>query len=174
MNLYEATATKILLESGYKNIAHLGGSQLLKMYSERKRGYQDAIRDFHNGSDKSIIFNDILTREEGYSTIKKAIDSGADAVFCAGDYSAFGAYEGLKEMVVDIGNEFGIYGFGNEPFAEMVDPSLSSIEQDGREMGMIAAKQMINAINGEQHNIEIVVPVRHIERQSSVRKAHKD
>jgi len=167
-NYYGAyEATKSLLKAGFKRVAHFGGSELLEAYRERKRGYEDAVRDICGEVDKSLMFSDVITREGGYKKIGEVINMKADAVFCAGDYSAIGVIEGLKELGINIGIDFGVSGFGNEPFAEMIYPTLSTVEQDGREMGRIVARQMINAINGEVHNVEIVVPVKFIKRNSS-------
>ncbi|MCW3805645.1 LacI family DNA-binding transcriptional regulator [Plebeiibacterium marinum] len=160
-------ATKKLLESGYRRVAHFGGSRLLKAYCERRRGYEDAVKDYFGKVDEGLIMEDVITREAGYLKVKEVAKEGIDAVFCAGDYSAFGVYEGLKELGISISKEFGVAGFGNEPFAEMIYPTLSSVEQQGSEMGRMVARQMIDAINGSGHNIEIVVPVKYIDRDSS-------
>ncbi|MCT4648117.1 MAG: LacI family transcriptional regulator [Carboxylicivirga sp.] len=160
-------ATKSLLKAGYKRVAHLAGSELLKAYCERRRGYEDAVRDELGKLDEDLIIKDAITRDAGYKAVKEILDKGADAVFCAGDYSAFGVYEGLNELGVKTACDFGVAGFGNEPFAEMVYPTLSTVEQQGKEMGRISARQMINAINGEAYNVEMVVPVKFIERVSS-------
>lgn len=165
-------ATKSLLDAGFKKIAHFGGSELLKAYRERTKGYVDAIRDSRGDVDMSLIFNDVITRDAGYERVKEVLNYGIDAIFCAGDYSAFGTLKALSEMNINVPEEFGVAGFGNEPFAEMIYPTLSSVEQEGHEMGRIAAKQMINAIRGDQQNVEIVIPVKFIERESSSRTAH--
>ncbi|WP_430817862.1 LacI family DNA-binding transcriptional regulator [Carboxylicivirga sp. RSCT41] len=164
---YEATCQ--LLKAGYKKIALFGGSELLKAYRERKKGYTDALLDIKGEIDKGFIFNDVITRDAGNEMLGKVLDMGADAIVCAGDYSAFGVLEALDALGVKVPDEFGVTGFGNEPFAEMIYPKLSSVEQEGREMGRIAARQMIDAINGEQHTIEITIPVKFIKRASSTR-----
>ncbi len=163
-------ATKYLLHSGYKRIAHFSGNKMINVYGERIIGYKKAIAEELGEVDESLILEDTITRDSGLETIQKVIkEKEIDAVFCAGDYSAFGVFEGLKELEVEFPGKFGLVGFGNEPFAEMLHPSLSSIEQEGREIGRIAAQEMIDAINGDLHNIERVVPVEFKERESSKR-----
>lgn len=163
-------ATKQLIEAGYTRIAHFAGSQILHAYRERKRGYEDAMLEVYGKVDQALIHLDVITREAGYETLSLLVNEGVDAVFCAGDYAAFGVFERLKSLGLNGKGVFGVAGFGNEPFAEMVHPTLSSVEQRGREMGRIAARQMIAAINGEAHTIEIVVPVEYINRESSTKK----
>ncbi len=161
-------ATKELLQSGYKRIAHFSGNKQINVYEERILGYKKAIEEELGCVDASLIFEDVITRESGYETIKKVVkENKIDAVFCAGDYSAFGVFEALKEMKISISENFGLAGFGNEPFAEMLHPSLTSVEQHSREIGRIAAYEMIEALSGNINNIEKVVPVDFIKRDSS-------
>lgn len=168
---YQATCN--LLKAGYKKIAHFGGSELLKAYHDRKRGYVDAMLEMTGAVDEALMFTDVITREAGNEMVKKVLDIGANAIVCAGDYSAFGALEALDGLGINVPDEFGVTGFGNEPFAEMIYPKLSSVEQQGREMGRIVARQMIDAIKGEQHTIEITVPVKFINRTSSMQQKSK-
>ncbi len=161
-------ATQHLIRSGYRRIAHIGGSMDLKAYRERKEGYELAIAEAFGNQENNLIIEDVLTRDGGYASIKKLIENNSlDAVFCAGDYSALGVIEGLKELKIQIPEKFGVVGFGNEPFSEIIYPSLTSVEQNGSEMGRVAAQEMISAIGGDLHNTEIVIPIDFIARESS-------
>ncbi|MBI9063670.1 MAG: LacI family DNA-binding transcriptional regulator [Marinilabiliaceae bacterium] len=162
-------ATKHLLKEGYKRVAHFAGERKLKAYQERYEGYLKAMQEANCDLDEGLIFDNVITREAGHGTIQRVLDGGqADAVFCAGDYSARGALDGLKERGVQVPGDFGVVGFANEPFAELMYPSLSSVEQNAFEMGNKAAAAMIKSIEGgEVVTEEFLVPVRLIVRQSS-------
>jgi LacI family transcriptional regulator len=65
--------------------------------------------------------------------------------------------------------EIKISGFANEPFAALVDPGLTSVEQNAFEMGNQVARAIINNIGRDDFlNEEIHVPVRLIPRASSL------
>lgn len=161
--------TKSLMVGGYNKVAHFSGSNLLMAYRERRKGYEDAIRDVVGDIDEELILSDVITRRAGLEAVKYVIERGANAVFCASDYSAFGVYEGLKQLGIRTGYDFGVAGFGNEPFAEMIQPTLSTVEQKGRGMGRISAQQVIKAISGIENDVELVVPVEFIKRESSIK-----
>lgn len=161
--------TRSLMEGGYNKVAHFSGSNLLMAYRERRRGYEDAIREFVGEVDDELIVSDVITRKAGLDAVKYIVERGVDAVFCASDYSAFGVYEGLKQLGISAPHDFGVAGFGNEPFAEMIHPTLSSVEQKGWEMGRISARQVIKAINGTANNVELLVPVEYMGRESSTK-----
>lgn len=161
-------ATRHLIKCGFNHIAHFSGSSDLKAYGERKAGYLAALKEAGYPIDENLIIDNVITRDAGYSEIQRLISSSnADAVFCAGDYSALGAMEGLRTANYIIPEQFGIVGFANEPFAELMYPPLSSVEQNALEMGNKVAAAMIKAINREDTSEEELVPVRFIGRGSS-------
>ncbi|TLX72446.1 LacI family transcriptional regulator [Labilibacter sediminis] len=164
-------ATKHLIKSGYKRIGHVGGSQSLKAYRERYLGYSKAIEEEGLPVDSALVYTDAITRESGYNTAIKALSSvKPDALFCAGDYCALGVIDALKEKNISVPDEFGVVGFANEPFAELMAPTLSSVEQNGFEMGTRVASAMIKDIEGKYKEEVEVIPTRLIVRESSWNK----
>lgn len=161
-------ATRHLIKSGFKHIAHFSGSFQLKAYIERKAGYIAALEEAGYPVDEQLIVNDVVTRDAGYAEIQRLLSStNADAVFCAGDYSALGAIDGLITAGYRIPEQFGVVGFANEPFAELMNPALSTVEQNAMEMGNRVASAMIKSINNEDTPEEEIIPVRFIGRNSS-------
>ena len=163
-------SVKHLLKNGYKKIAHFSGSLGINVYRERLEGYKAALEEAGIKYDGRLVFENSITRETGKRNISVAVDKlGADAVFSSGDFSALGALEGLKELGVKVPEEFGVTGFANEPFAELMHPALTSVEQNTREMGNKIAQSVIKLMNGEKEEEDITVAVRLIVRQSSMR-----
>ncbi len=161
-------AVKHLLKSGYQKIAHFSGSLRLNVYLERLKGYKSALEESGIEYDEKLVFENSITREVGRANIEIALkELGADALFSSSDYSALGALDKLKELKVKIPEDFGVVGFSNEPFAELMHPSLSSVEQNPHEMGNRIAQSVIKAIAGEKDIENINIPVRLIVRESS-------
>lgn len=160
--------TQQLIKSGYKKFVHLAGNDNVLIYKERKQGFLDALKDAHMDMANVKVIDNAITRESGYTSIKDMYGKeDFDVVFCAGDYAALGAIEFLKEKGVDIPNEIGVTGFGNEPFAELMSPSMTTIDQNGAEMGRIAANSILDCINNKLLNSNKVVHVKLEWRQSS-------
>ncbi len=160
--------TQRLIKSGYKKFVHLAGNDDVLIYKERKQGFLDALKDAHVDMANVKVIDNAITRESGYNSIKDMYGKDDfDVVFCAGDYAALGAIEFLKEKGVNIPNEIGVTGFGNEPFAELMSPSMTTIDQNGAEMGRIAANSMLDCINDKLLNSNKVVHVKLEWRQSS-------
>lgn len=158
-----------LIQSGAQRIAHFAGTQHLNVYQERLNGYIQALKDHQLVVDPNLIFENSITRESGAANILKALELKVDAIFCAGDYAALGAIVEMKTKNIAIPQQIAIVGFANEPFAEIMSPSLSSVEQNAFEMGTKAAQALIEMLGNKDmdHNFTQVVPVQLIERESS-------
>ncbi len=169
-------ATKHLINQGAKNIAHIGGPQHLKIYEYRQKGYCDALKEAGLKMNKSLIINNSLSREEGTKAIQKLMQNEIipDAVFCANDTTALSAIIYLKEIGIKVPEEIAIVGFSNEPFSEVVTPSISTVKQPGFLMGQKAAQLIIHQILHEKENPvyqTIVMPTELIIRNSSLIKS---
>ncbi|WP_321343195.1 LacI family DNA-binding transcriptional regulator [uncultured Draconibacterium sp.] len=144
-------ATQHLLEQGRKNIAHIGGPLNLQIYEKREAGYRQAISNAGLQINENLILHNSLTREDGLNAIKKIISSKErpDAIFCANDTTALSTIIYLKEKGIKVPEDIAIVGFSNEPFSELVTPSISTIKQPGFEMGQKAAELLIKQISSK-------------------------
>ena len=158
------TATKHLIEEGYKRIGTIAGYMNSQAYVERLAGYRLALESAGITFDPTIVFEDAIVRETGYEACKKAIAAGCDALYCAGAFSALGAIDALKEQGLRIPEDFGIVGTANESFTSLMTPSMSTLGQHPFEMGQAAARAFLEG----RSNTE-VIPMELLIRQSSKR-----
>lgn len=168
-------ATKHLIKQGAKKIAHIGGPLNLTIYQSRLDGYYEAMKEAGLEVDTRMLIHNSLTRADGTNAIKKLLSNPVrpDAIFCGNDTTALSAIIYLKEVAgIKVPDEMLIVGFSNEPFSEVVTPSISTIRQPGFEMGKMAAELIIDQIKRKEKPEEfqkIVMPTELIIRQSSVK-----
>ncbi|OAV45571.1 LacI family DNA-binding transcriptional regulator [Lewinella sp. 4G2] len=152
-------ATKHLIDQGRKRIAHMRGPQHLDIYRERFAGYQDALKE------AGLECSDALTVDinSHFDNGRKAFahlwsrDLKPDAVFSASDYSAAGAMQSAQEHGLSIPADVAFVGFANEPFTELMTPSLSSVDQQPLSMGRKAARRIMRRIKNEAVEKERVI-----------------
>ena len=171
-------ATKHLIEQGAINIAHIGGPLNLKIYKNRQDGFCEAIKKAGLVLNRSYIVNSGLTRKEGTVAIKRISENKKmpDAIFCANDTTALSTIIYLKKKGIKVPEDISIIGFSNEPFSEVVTPSISTIKQPGFLMGRKAAELLIKQINSKNNLTEfetITLPIELIIRESSQKKPTK-
>lgn len=166
------SATRHLINQGRKKIAMIGGPLNLKIYERRQEGYLSALKDSGLEENKNMILHNSLTREDGTNAIKKLLEQNTkpDAIFCANDTTALSTIIYLQKQHIRVPEDIAIVGFSNEPFSELVTPSISTIKQPGFEMGQKAAELIINQITKEGNKTVpkiIEMPTELIVRNSS-------
>ncbi|NCB08177.1 MAG: LacI family transcriptional regulator [Bacteroidia bacterium] len=167
--------TRHLIEQGARRIAHIGGPLNLKIYENRQAGYIKAMEEAGLVVEPSMIVNNSLRREEGTIAIQRIMQNNqnVDAIFCANDTTALSSIIYLKEIGFKIPDEILVMGFSNEPFSEVVTPSISTVKQPGFLMGQKAAQLVIQQINSKKvwNSFEtLTMPTELIIRDSSVRR----
>ena len=98
-----------------------------------------------------MVYNDVLTRAKGEEVAENICKSGIfpDAIFSASDFSALGALLVFKKHGLKIPEEIGIAGFANEPFTELTEPGITTLEQYSEEIGKSSARLLIQRIESE-------------------------
>jgi len=97
----------------------------------------------------------------------------ADAVFGINDDMAIGALRAAQELNISVPEELTIVGFSNSRRSRYMKPQISTIDQNPREIGRIAAELLFNQINNDLDSKtpkEIIVSADLIIRESSENK----
>ncbi|MFK7831911.1 MAG: LacI family DNA-binding transcriptional regulator [Winogradskyella sp.] len=139
---------KHLVSKGCKRIAHIGGFRRTRIFNNRIRGYIDAIKTYNLPLDNDLIIESSLTLEDGRHQMTKLLNLNKrpDAVYVAGDYAALGALQVLKEHQLNVPEDMRLVGFGNEPFTALVTPSITSVDQNSKAIGRLAAEAFLNRV----------------------------
>lgn len=169
-------ATQHLIEQGCKRIAHFAGAQHVNVYSDRKKGYLDALIDNKIKIDKNLIVNfHSLSFEEGVKATKKLLkmNNPPDGIFSANDTAAVAAIISAKKIGIRIPEDLAIIGFNDDPISSIVDPGLSTVTHPATDMGRISADKILDhMLNGyKSNNTDTTILGTHIiVRNSSKRK----
>ena len=137
---------KHLLDQGYRKIMHVAGADHITIYKARREGYMDAMAEAGIEVPGEWIIERPLVLEGGESAFQTCIDSsiGPDAFFCAGDFAALGVMQAALNKGLSVPGDLGITGFANEPFTAFLQPSLTTVDQRGTEMGGMVADMFLN------------------------------
>ena len=141
-------ATEHLIQQGCKKIVHFKGDSDLEIYSNREGGYLAALKKYDIPVNQNFIVpvsSTIIAGAKAITQLWKA-DEKPDGIFSAGDYSALGAIQKLKQLGIRIPQEVCVIGFGNEPFTQHMEMPISSVDQTPLEMGKIAAQVFLEQL----------------------------
>ncbi|MES1216153.1 MAG: LacI family DNA-binding transcriptional regulator [Bacteroidota bacterium] len=168
-------AAQHLIEQGCKKIVHITASLKRNVYAQRYKGFQDAL--FDNGipfDQKQLIITD-LSEKAGVASAKKILKMKPlpDGIFVTNDFVASVCMRTLKEYAVVIPDDIAIVGFNNDAIGKLIEPTLTTINYPGREMGEIAATNLINHLKGLsnlKNTNTIIIRSDLIIRESSLKK----
>jgi LacI family transcriptional regulator len=168
---YEATSH--LIEQGCNRIVHIGGNLMRNVYSDRFRGYKQALADNGIEFDQHLVIISDMNGQAGTDAAKKILKMvpRPDGIFTSNDSTAVSAIVELERAGVNIPDEIAVVGFNNEPISKVIKPNLTTIDYPAREIGEISATSLINKLKNSQSANFSTIILKHklISRQSSIR-----
>ena len=169
-------ATKYLIETGCKRIAHFRGPLLPQNSIDRFLGYKKALDDFNIEYDPSLVYicND-MTFEEGEIFAEKLINDrkNVDGIFINTDLVAIGAITKFNALGVKIPEDISIIGFSNWFMSSAITPTLTTVDQPGYEMGKIAFKRLYKELNHIKNKKEITPKIIELDTSLIIRESTK-
>ena len=168
-------ATEHLIQQGCTRIAHITSDLRRNVYSQRYKGYRDALFDHGIPFDENLLIINDLTEQAGIEVAHQMLQmkSMPDGVFITNDFVAAVCMRTLKENGIKVPEDIAIVGFNNDAIGKLIDPALTTINYPGIDMGEIAARNLINHLKGVSnmhHTNTIIVRTELIVRKSSLKK----
>jgi DNA-binding LacI/PurR family transcriptional regulator len=140
-----------LISVGCKNIVHLAGKPNLLIAKDRKAGYIRALKE-HN---LPVMEENIIRCDSGdYATsivpglLKRK--KRPDGIFAVNDLTAAEALKIITNMGIKVPDEISVVGFTSGLISDITNPSLTSVEQHGYQIGKEAIRLLIDRI--ESHS----------------------
>ena len=168
-------ATNYLISQGHKRIAMISGQESSLLMKDRELGYRTAMQQAQLPiSDGWVVEGDLTI--PGTRTATRNLmhhDNRPTAIFCANDETAIACIHEVKSAGLRVPADISIVGFDDIPYAEIIDPPLTTIHQPAEEIGervMYRLCRRINAGNGQNSEPEIV-PHKLVIRQSVAKPA---
>ncbi|TKB95715.1 LacI family DNA-binding transcriptional regulator [Pedobacter cryophilus] len=143
-------ATSHLIKQGSKNLFHISGNQTTNVYTDRFKGFKQALIDHHIIFDEAnLLVTDLSTGSgEDVANYMLALPKLPDGVFSANDQCAVSCMQSLQKAGIKIPKDIAFVGFNNDTITKVIEPNLSTIDYKGSEMGEVAARVLINHLNG--------------------------
>lgn len=170
------TATKHLIEIGCKKIAYMGGPVSLLNNQNRLLGYRAALEEAHfTYNDDLVLHCNSGNFDEGKklsAQLFKNQNDYPDGIFAGTDMLAVGAMKNIKRVGLRIPEDVAVAGFSNWEISEIYEPSLTTVDQQGKKIGETALNKLLERLHSEEelpmetHIIKTLL----IERESTKRK----
>lgn len=164
-------AVKYLISLNRKRIALFNGPKTTKYASARWRGFVEAMKDSALEIDKSLVvelgYDMDFELARSYAINMLSQKNRPDAVFCISDVIASGVINAAHELRIKVPEELAIVGFDNIYISQMMNPSITTINQPTAQIGTMALEMLVKIINGEKDVKSIYLGAELIIREST-------
>jgi len=140
-------AVKHLILEGKRRIVHLSGPPNLRISKDRIEGYLRALNEFRiHVTEDNIVKCDQIEEADWIIPSLLKRNPVPDAFFSVNDLTAAETLNTVKEHGFKVPEEIAVVGFTNGQISKLTDPGLSTIDQHGYEMGVEAAKLLLERL----------------------------
>jgi LacI family transcriptional regulator len=173
---YEAVQS--LIDKGKKKIALVTTVDYVSVGKYRTDGYTKALRDNGLPFDENLIIK-IENVDNCEITIAQLLEDKAfDAVFAVNELFAVTIIKMANKRGIKVPEDLAVIAFTDGIISKYSTPTITTVSQNGLEMGSVAAKILIERLEAEEEAIEIeekdevyktvVIETHLIERESTL------
>ncbi|WP_370621964.1 substrate-binding domain-containing protein [Bacillus sp. JCM 19034] len=150
--------TKCLIEKGHKAIAYCG-SNYSELGRDREKGFIQALAEFGLGLKKEWYFDNFYSIDCGKKVLQSILTMEPNmrptAIFTGSDEVAAGIIKEARQRAVPIPDQLAVIGFDDQPIAELLEPTLTTIRQPTKDMGRRTMEVMLSMLATEQSNMQV-------------------
>ena len=166
--------TEYLIGQGHKKIAHVGGHPDTNTGFQRRQGFLDAMAHYGIEVREDWVLMTDYRLEGAYAQCRQMLEKGElpTAIFAANDYLAAGCCRAIREKGLRIPEDISLAGHDDTDIAFLMQPGLTTMRQQMREIGSIAAQKLLGMSRdgqGAERDIS-VVPTQLVVRDSVCRR----
>ena len=180
--LDERLAARLALEHltslGHERIAFIKGQPFSSDSQVRWESTQAIAREMRIAIRPELtvqLENDSFSPMVGYPLVRELLSRTSDftALYAYNDLSAIGAVRAIREKGLRVPEDISVVGFDDIHSAAFQNPSLTTIRQPLREMGMQAAHILVERLRGKEDPGQISVKPELIVRESTGTAANR-
>jgi LacI family transcriptional regulator len=145
------TAVKHLVALGHRNVGAISGSIDIQSYVDRTRGWQNALAN----AGLEARSDDLQQAGPEAETVDQALDrllgkpTPVSALFSMSNPITLGVLAYLRRHGIRCPEDIALVGFDDSPWAECAYAAVTSVVQQPRQIGNIAAERLLSRIRGE-------------------------
>jgi LacI family transcriptional regulator len=160
-------ATEYLLDQGHRRIAYLGDRPALPTARERLAAYTRVMTSAGVSVEPELVREGVRSAAEGCAATLELVSLPAPptAILATKDQIAEGMLRALHRR--GLHRRIAHMAIGDLPMADLINPSLTAINQDPRSLGALAATRVFARLEGDASAPQLVhVPHKLVARGS--------
>jgi LacI family transcriptional regulator len=155
---------------GHRRIGHLAGAQNTAAGSERLEAFRRETAALGLEVPEELIRRGDFSSASGYreTCALLALDERPTGILAASDLMALAALQAIRDAGLQPGHDIAVVGFDDLEAAALAYPPLTTIRQDRKELGAVAASRAIELVEDPHAPAQdVILPVELVVRASS-------
>ena len=155
---------------GHRRIAHLAGATNTVAGSERLQAFRRETAALTLELPEELIRRGDFSSASGYreTCALLALDERPTAIVAGSDLMALATFQAIRDAGLQPGSDIAVTGFDDLEAAALAHPPLTTIRQDRKELGLLAATRAIElADDPDAAPQDAILPVELVVRASS-------
>ena len=153
-------AVEHLINIGCKRIAHLSAPQHMLLGQNRQKGYKQALLKHKIHVDENLIikcdsYDEAILKMPDLLSLPEP----PDGIFAVNELTAAGALSAVKKDGFRVPEDISIVGFTDGLVSRVTDPTLTTLEQHGFDVGLKATELLVERITEGDMEYEPVTKV---------------
>jgi len=158
-HLFVSEKRKYICMAGPKNVPNV---------KKRIKGFVDGLKDLGlSKNDIEIIYGE-FNHKSGHDLMKMLLNKYKSpiSIFVCSDIMAWGAIEAIKNNR-KIPDDISIVGFDNIYFSELLNPSLTTVNQPKFDLGYKSVQLLFNMLKNKKNKKEIILSTNLVIRKTT-------
>jgi LacI family transcriptional regulator len=162
-----------LIDTGHRKIGLITGQLKTENARERKRGYEDALKEAGIAVDQDLVLQGDFREESGYRLGTRLLrkNQGVTAIFSCNGVMTLGVLRAFEENGIRCPEDIALATFDDLALDRTFHPYLTAVVQPSYEIGARAATILIDRIEGKLNgkpSVERILP-KLVIRESTLR-----
>ncbi len=135
-----------LIKKGHRKIGFIGANSSAVSSYKREMGFMRALKEHGIEINPDYIYKGSYEVENGAIAMERfmSLEQKPTAVFAVSDLLAMKAIRKACEMGLEVGKDVAVMGFDNITMCDMMNPTLSTVEQPCAKMGELVIQKLID------------------------------
>lgn len=153
------TATGFLISQGHTRVALIGSNLVSGYFTQVFAGFRSAVENAGLSVPVSWVMSENLNDHDAEKSMKLLLSHSPrpTGIVCASDLLAVGAMHAIQSAGLHVPDDVSVTGIDDIVLARFIQPNLTTIRIDKKEMGRVAVELLLQIIAGESPSTVTVV-----------------
>lgn len=159
-----------LMSMGHRVIAAISGPSHIETARERIKGLKRGLAEAGVRLTDRYIQEAQFNTEGGFAAAIQLLSANPrpTAIFASSDMLAVGALEAMRTLKLRCPEDVSLVGFDDLDFAQLTEPSLTTVFQPGYHIGALACRLLLDRVRGANHPPEQKILTTELKIRNSV------